>query len=409
MVFGEGRGGTGYLWSSAATCDSGFNATYSSTYPNYCGFHFLNVTNSTSPSLALVTEAGVQHGLLKPTAAQAPYLGDPWSKVMIGKVKIGTAEKWVGFIGAGFNSADCSGGGSCDARGKGFFVVDLKDGTILWDYTYGNYSSTYASGTMPVYGIPASPAIVDTDNDGFIDTAYIGDLGGNVWRFNFCRKSDGDSCGTSNWAGGKLYASSTGNIRPIYTTVSAAVDPYGHLWVYWGTGDKYDPTAPNAQEKFFAVKDLNRTTTYGINDLDNITSGTYDPSATKNGWYINFSGSGEKVLADSVVFGGNVYLTTYTPSSGGNPCDQAGSASLYAVNYITGGGLFSSGTRSMSIGSGIASAPVISLKPDTGTPDLYVTVSGGTGTGASTSRAGITPPGVANRTNLIFWRDRRLQ
>ena len=31
-----------------------------------------------------------------------------------------------------------------------------------------------------------SPAIVDRDNDGFIDTAYVGDLAGNPWKFTFC-------------------------------------------------------------------------------------------------------------------------------------------------------------------------------------------------------------------------------
>ena len=34
--------------------------------------------------------------------------------------------------------------------------------------------------------IPGFPAIVDRDNDGFIDTAYVGDLAGNLWKFTFC-------------------------------------------------------------------------------------------------------------------------------------------------------------------------------------------------------------------------------
>ena len=92
--------------------------------------------------------------------------------------------------------------------------------------------------------MPAPPAIVDTDNDGFIDTAYLGDLGSNMWRFKFCREADGDSCGTANWTGGRLFeANSSSGIRPIYTCAAVAKDPDGNLWVYWGTGDKTDPTA----------------------------------------------------------------------------------------------------------------------------------------------------------------------
>jgi Tfp pilus tip-associated adhesin PilY1 len=55
-----------------------------------------------------------------------------------------------------------------------------------------------------VYNLVAEPLGVDSDNDGFMDTAYIGDLGGNVWRFKFCLQSDGPTCNTANWTGGLL-------------------------------------------------------------------------------------------------------------------------------------------------------------------------------------------------------------
>ena len=70
----------------------------------------------------------------------------------------------------------------------------------------------------------------------------------------------------------------------------------------------------------------------------------------------------------------------------------------------------SGSTRSVVLGVGIPSAPVISLKPGSQpVPDLYVTVSGGAGMGASTMRADINPVSPSNRTNLLYWRDRRLQ
>lgn len=403
LAFGEGRGGHENLWSSRQDCTSDFSAIYSSSYKHYCGYYALNVTNSTSPTFLW----RINPSATGSTAADGPYFGDPWSKVMIGKVwdrnAVGTrVERWVGFVSAGYNGADCSGGGECDTKGKGFFVIDLETGNVMWRYTYGNNPEMR-------YSLTANPAIVDADNDGFIDTVYAGDLGGNMWRFKFCLGGD-TTCTMSSWQGGRLFAASSGVIRPIFTSAAVARDPYWNLWIYWATGDKTDPTAPSAQEKIYAVKDNDRSTTRAISDLENITSGTYSDSPTKSGWYINFAGGGEKVLAEPTVFGGVIYFTTYTPATDSDPCSQAGTGTLYGLNYMTGEGIFASGGRSKDLGAGIPSAPIISLKPGgVASADLYVTQSGGSGTGASTQRADFEPPGVSNRTNILYWRDRRVQ
>lgn len=282
------------------------------------------------------------------------------------------------------------------------------------------------------YSIPGPAAILDTDNDGFVDQAYIGDMGGNMWRFQFCLKSD-ESCGVlegdKKWSGRIFFDSASGNIRPIYTSPAAAKDSSGNLWVYWGTGDKTDPTAPNAQEHFYGVKDNggfccstcpDSASSCQTSNIDNITQATqtYIPTAAKVGWRIQLAGGGQKVLADPTVFGGVVYYTTYAPPSGNDPCEQGGVATLHGVNYTTGAGAISqtvsgvtTAVRSIDIGYGIASAPVISMKPsgDSNVPDLYVTTSGGGGSSSSTMRVDIVPPGVTNRTNMLFWRDRRIR
>ena len=58
---------------------------------------------------------------------------------------------------------------------------------------------------------------------------------------------------------------------------------------------------------------------------------------------------------------------------------------------------------------GIPTAPTLSLNPYSPNPDLYVTVSGGSGTGSTTMRAPVNPSGASNRTNILHWRDRRVQ
>lgn len=394
MVFGEGRGvESTYLWSSTPNCDSGFSGsmTYSAAYPHYCGYYALDITSEMTPAFRwkLGGAAGIP-------AAYGPYLAEPWSKFMTGRILINGNEKWVGFVGGG-------GGISADT-GNGLFVVDLSDGSIIKGFTP-------ADNALLQKGIVAPSAIVDTDMDGFIDTVYAGDRGSNMWRFKLCLRSDGSGCNESSWTAGQLYqATAASGIRPIFAAAAVARDTSGNLWVYFGTGDKNDPTAANAQEVVYAIKDNDRTSTYTGSNLENITSAGSSYNGTGAGWSMNLPGQGEKMLADITVFGGVMYFTTYTPPLGGSdPCAQGGTANLYGVRYTTGEGAIE-GNRSVDIGSGISSAPIVSLGPgNTTTPDLYVTTSGGGGTGASTARVNINMPSIANRNNLLYWRDLRVQ
>ena len=165
-------------------------------------------------------------------------------------------------------------------------------------------------------------------------------------------------------------------------------------------------------DAFYAAKDIGLTGTLDENYLENITSSnSYADDPAKKGWYIIFSGMGERCISEPAVFGGIVYFTTYTPAAalGGDMCNNAGTAKLYAVNYMTGAGSLTGGTRTMTLGVGIPTAPVLSINPHSVTPDLYVTLSGGAGTGATTMRANVNPPSIANRTNLLNWRDVRFQ
>ena len=419
LVFGEGRGSTDRLWSSAADCASGLSPTYSATYSNYCGYYALDLNDSLNPRYMWRLNGF-------DATTQAPYMGESWSKMFMGRImtKSGSTvtEKWVGFVGGGYNANACPKNGACsDTRGKGFYVVDLSNGSILWSFTHGTTASTVQNPTM-IHSLPAPPSIVDSDNDGFIDTAYIGDLGGNMWRFKFCTKAmlGAGSCGTSNWNGTIFVDSSSGSIRPIHTGAAVARDALGNLWVFYGTGDKVDPTASNAQEYFYAVKDIDRTSTIdGVSSIDQIANASqvYDATNKPTGYRISLPGQGQKILAEPTVFGGVAYFTSFTPGQANDPCDQAGDASLNAVNFTTGAGVFTPTTanpnpRQMSIGSGIASAPILSLKPG-GTSgsaaDLYVTVSGGGLSSSSTQKINFDPPGVSNRTNMIYWKDRRIE
>jgi len=434
LIFGLGKGvrdssnNSRFLWSSSSSCDSeaNYSQTYTSTYQYYCGYYAFDVTTTSASTPVYKWRLNFPAGGPQTQA----YLGESWSRMAIGRVKIYGYEKWVGFIGGGYSS-----GGD---TGKGFFVVDLSNGDILWSFTKGA-SDTNTTSTNMTYTIPASPAIADTDSDGFIDTAYVGDLGGNMWRFKFCTQTDASTCSTSNWSGGRLFNSSVGSgfIRPIYATAAVAKSTGGSLWVFWGTGNKENPSGTSGQDHFFAVKDNDRTTTYNINNLENITTEGTTYSGANPGWYMTLGGTGEKLLSEPAVFGGIVAFTTYTPSGGSDSCSSAGTAKLYAmammpmtingITYNPGAGVLSEptvpsstagGARSRTLGYGIPKSPVFSQKPGgTGPTDLYLSLSGGGGSDTrviSSSQLGDNPltqhlVQTAPSSQLLHWRDGRIQ
>jgi Tfp pilus tip-associated adhesin PilY1 len=504
-VFGLGQGSGSYLWSSSSSCysasTSGFSATYSSTYPYYCGYYALNVTDSvTNTKPTYMWHLGFTSAITR--VLQAPYLGEAWSKMQIGRVNIAGNERWVGFIGGGFNNSVCSSSDSCDAldgkgAGKGFFVVDLTNGNILWSYTR-------LSNANMLYSAPATPLPLDLDNDGFIDTVYMGDMGGNMWRFRLCPRDPvcygcgldtyyddtplgyTDACGTcdtSNWSGSLFYQATatergsgltpaSDTHKQIFTAPTATKDASGYVWVYWGTGENNDPSAKptdttDTKNRLFGIKDTsynrygasssctaNTTSCTGRGcsggfcygspvsgcatycpgnqrttaNLTNMTDSSTACDNTTQGWYINLSTNtltrsdgttivnpvGEKMISDPTVFGGIVYFTTHVPDQGeGSACGESGDAFLYGINYTCGGGALENNSVTKYVGHGIGSAPVMSMRPagtggSSGTTDIYATASGGAGTSALTQKLG-TAPSTASMTNILYWKDRRMQ
>jgi Tfp pilus tip-associated adhesin PilY1 len=393
IVFGLRQGGSNTLWSSSSSCDSGFSATYSDTtgYIHYCGYYALDITNTLSPIYKW--RIGGTSGLTSST--DGSYFGQPWSKMAIGRVKYNGNETWVGFVGGGYSGATCSVSSCSDTRGKGFYIVDMKTGNILWRFTRNNSSAMN-------YDLAGIPAIVDVDNDGFIDTVYMGDTGGNIWRFKFCLQSEG-AC---TWSGDRLFA--TDAVHPIYTSPSVAKDKNGNTWVYFGTGNILDPTNTAVTERFYAIKDNDRSTMRQLSNLKNISTSVYDPDdATNKGWYINLA-AGEKELSDPTVFRGVVYFTTYLPSTTASLCDKSGSSNLYAVDFVTGAGLFTSSVRFTNIGQGLATNVIVSMNSDGGI-DIYGSTSVVPAGEAHTQKLTTPPIANLNKTNLLFWRDMRVQ
>ncbi len=259
---------------------------------------------------------------------------------------------------------------------------------------------------------------VDSDNDGFLDRAYIGDLGGMIWRFQFCKKTDATSCGIANWTGGMFFDDKAGSgIRPIYTSAAVSLDKSNNLWVYVGTGDKTQPTRPQASDRFYAIKDRrsNGEAAYVVGDLDQnnegSTSDVYTDSASSNGWYMVF-GANEKVLADPTVFAGRLFFTTYIPatqSDTSDPCNAPGASNIYNLDYITAKGYWTGGAKFVSqAGTGVASSVVASVNPGGSGVNFYFSTSVGSGGDHINVLNDPTLSNILPNT-MIYWHDRRIK
>jgi type IV pilus assembly protein PilY1 len=454
-VFAEGQGSESFLWSNDSNCYStdptAFQATYDSTHPFYCGLYALNVTNTTNTSPTYMwhlkgnTTYGGNYGAM--TSGEGSYLGQAWSKMQIGRILDAGNERWVGFIGGGFNAASCvtNTGASSDCStvatqaGKGFYVVDLKTGTIIWKYTAANAGNNASTGMN--FSMPAAPYAVDMDGDGFIDTVYMGDLGGNIWRFRLCSSAlatSKPSCGSSSgdWTGSLFFSStaiergsdlSSQSHKQIFTSVTASMDTLNNIWVYFGTGENNDATVKptdtgDTKNRLYGVmEDPNFTATRTSSQLLNLTGlSTYDCYSYK-GWYYNLSTNtltrndgttianpkGEKMISDPTVFGGQVYFATYVPDQGtGTACGLAGDAFLYKFDYVCPN---TAAEQNISwAGHGIGSSVLISYRPNYSGADTYLTTSAGRGTGSLTQTMG--PAQISSSfNNLLFWKDKRVQ
>lgn len=209
----------------------------------------------------------------------------------------------------------------------------------------------------------------------------------------------------------------------IYTSPVVTLDKDFNILVIWGTGNKTDPLSTTGTDRIFQVKDNDRSSTYTLSDLEDISSSTYANPPDGHGWYINLK-TGEKILGEAVVSGKKIYATSYIPSIETDPCNKSGTSYLYVMDYITGAGAFEDGSRSKYIGEGMSSAPVVSVNPDkdeddssdtnytsTDKKDVYVSLSKELNDDKVHTKR-LTDPiksdGGIPEKNLLYWRDMRI-
>ncbi|MBM3295302.1 MAG: hypothetical protein FJY82_12390, partial [Candidatus Aminicenantes bacterium] len=211
-------------------------------------------------------------------------MGETWSVPSVGKVRVGSADKWLAFVASGYKSKEDE-----------FFAVDLQTGKVFWKFNAGK-SDVKNPAIKHRKSVACSPRLVDIDLDGYADRMYIGDFFGRLWKTDLTQ---------ATWAPTAIYSDKTGLpilTRPAFWMNRAAGETTPHL--YFGTGG--DDSAPDDDlYSFIALVDGPTPT------IEWIVGNKNDFSGLANSKVKGTLATGERVWADPVVSDEIVYFSTF--------------------------------------------------------------------------------------------------
>ncbi|WP_140629047.1 pilus assembly protein [Methylibium rhizosphaerae] len=267
-------------------------------------------------------------------------LGYSWGDAQVFKTR---KYGWVVAIASGYNNSD----------GKGYvFFINPRTGKLL-----EAVATPEGSSGEPI-NMDHLTAFIPDETDYTADALYVGDLQGNVWRYDLT-----STTGSAYDAPIKLakLTDPSGAPQPVTTAVRIAIEPNSKKrYVFVGTGRLLaDSDINNSQvQSLYAIIDGTKTAFHTNATLPKeadfpITrseAGELEPntqldqgigSAPKAsmGWYHDFgraatSSVTERVTVHPVYLNGIVAVAVNLPS--GDACDPAGTSRAIAVNMATG-------------------------------------------------------------------------
>jgi type IV pilus assembly protein PilY1 len=353
-------------------------------------YYALDVTDPDNPKLKWYVDSatpGFQELTLSfstPTIGVLQYGVTAKEVVMFGGGYFGGGSGTTGRTGYdvyGGAAVLTDGGGASIVKGNAVYIVDADTGALIWKAAKTTMGAGLPAGAVEEvnsgldHSIAAQITLADTNGDDIDDRAYVGDLGGNIWRVDLPRSSTTDVRGT--WQIAKLAALGNGAaggsgdrrfmdrvdfVPSQYPGSSTAFDA-----LMIGSGDREHPTETTVDNQFYMLKDPNGYTPPDPSGTPVAPSGLADANcfldfdgftpplscgvanATANtqlatGWALDMEAPGEKVLAPSVSVNNEVFFTSYLPEgepgAGGSPdpCNAGteGSGRFYAVSLFNG-------------------------------------------------------------------------
>ncbi|QQR74262.1 MAG: hypothetical protein IPJ17_01310 [Holophagales bacterium] len=320
-----------------------------------------------------------------PATTHGADLGNTWSPATIGRIRVctsgcGTAaarseDRWVMVVGGGL------GEDPTEVAGNWIYMIDIETGVTLYKRQLQGAA-------------PAPAAAVDTNQDGYLDTVYLGTTAGLLYKVDLGLPSNPlpltsqtvRDYSTPNAAAGTAYTDrtvtriattrakpfvifSTGG-RPIYMeTTVIYVAKLGQYALAFGTGNRWDLWDDSGQvAQFFTILDtgfvdIAESSGAGNGVADPCASGScattgyrtaadylaidpdaayaantpeyllQAPSGYQAGWYLTLRAN-EKVITDPFAFAGVLSFTSYDPETqptDTGTCIRTGTSRVFVV------------------------------------------------------------------------------
>ena len=360
--------------------------------------------------------------------AYSDYMGETWSDPIVTRIRVSVGgddnsgvgyERWVAIVAGGYSEAgdpnftaayDSSSDAATSRSGRAVFVIDIKTGNLIAMKRF-SHDANQGDPRMQ-FSLAATPAVFDLNFDGYADVVYLGDLGGNLWKWVITDLAELPASGTivadsdldqTPWSWIRLveadhceFDAASPSICPVDHYRSIFFPPtgaliHGTLWLAFGTGERNQldfvgyPATTQENNRFYVLKDLDpwektspsTPTQARHNDVSGSTdfvpvdgASTCDyPAAPEVGFYIEAT-DGEKFITNSSIFFGDIYTLSFLPDQNADPCAAGGDSRLYGFDLRCAEGAFSSEegsasvmTRQIDIGGGVPNRPRVSVGP----------------------------------------------
>jgi type IV pilus assembly protein PilY1 len=367
-----------------------------------------------------------------------PYLGESWSKPIVTKVKVkinandnGGAgfERWVVIVSGGYDpTGDPNDQFNYDPNaiaGRAILMIDLESGELLAMKRYDSGASDAQS--VMDYAIPSTAGVIDLNADGFADVIYVGDLGGQVFKWIVSsigedRVNDGSVAGDytqPSWPFKVFFEAPIERVGGIDYYKSFFTAPQGvyfgrTLHLVFGSGERmnigfFGLAGEDENNRFYSMTDLDpyeqRLIPYPTleeDDLDEVSGNSTCADVTDRGFYFKVR-DGEKFVTDAEIFQSYVFAGTFEPTTSADPCTSKGIGRLYGFRVDCGQSLFTDAlgnpTREIDLGDGMPTDPQVSVGVNGKDNRIYIEKSG-----ADLESIG-APPLNFDDGSLIYWRE----
>ncbi len=312
-------------------------------------YYALDVTDRDRPEILWVINGGT---------GDFAELGQSWSRPVRGAIDIDGVERDVLYFTAGYDpDQDDTDIRAVDDQGRALFIVDALTGELIWSGGNGNTFTEDFDDML--YSFPSDLAVVDITSSGTDNMIFVGDVGGQVWRFDINNGAQVDNLITGGVIGDLGVAdgpNDAANNRRFYHSPDVALvikDGQQKLAVTIGSGFQASPLSTVTEDRFYMLLQddvytipttyvkLTHANLYDAtdNDVGEGVDGAVELLEAQQGYYFNTPNVGEKILSTPLIFNNAVTFTTYEP----NPSQQtsrcipaAGVTRVYQINLLDG-------------------------------------------------------------------------